>query len=69
MSIASTLAGAPEFEFEEKTYAFPMESLLAVAGRIDEAAEALIMPEHCIEAVPLVLEGLRRAGWKFSPPA
>lgn len=69
MSIVSTLAGAPEFEFQGKAYAFPMESLLAVASRIDEAAEALIMPEHCIEAVPLVLEGLRLAGWKVCPPA
>jgi hypothetical protein len=69
MNKISKRAGAPEFEFEGKFYAFPIETLLDVANSIDAAADALIMPDHCIEAVPLVLAGLRLAGWKVCPPA
>jgi len=69
MNKPSKRAGAPEFEFEGRLYSFPAETLLDVANTIDGAADALIMPEHCIEAVPLVLVGLRLAGWRVYPPA
>lgn len=63
-------AGAPEYEFEfaGNRYEFPADYLLEIANRIDIASDAPVMPDHCKEAVVLVLEGLLKVGWSICPP-
>jgi hypothetical protein len=57
-----------EFGWADKRYRMPLDALNAAALELGSAADAVVMPHHCIGAVSAIFSAALSSGWAICPP-